>query len=244
MRPHDLGRSGVDRHGSCGVDPRDSPDRGLVGTPRCSITATGVLGSRSICSDWCRSRRRWAADRARRWSPQLAFIATFVLSALAAHFLATRSPGATTCRRGRGRVRVRAVRLPQAPHIQVLASFWTRSASRRCIRYDRTAPAGVGHPRRRRLGSAGAVVRVLLLSWVLVVLWLLWFAVGRWPVRQLAIAAAAFVAGALVSAAFHPRVPRHPPRHVRLQRSFGEIDSSARYASLLSASDELPSGAG
>ena len=70
----------------------------------------------------------------------VAFIATFVLSALGAHFLAY-----TLTRRHDVSI-VAAVafafapyRLPQAPHIQVLASFWTPVCLGALHRYDQTA---------------------------------------------------------------------------------------------------------
>jgi hypothetical protein len=172
----------------------------------------------------------------------VAFIATFVLSALGAHFLAY------TITRRHDVSAVAAVafafapyRLPQAPHIQVLASFWTPICLAALHRYDRTA-----RPRWAILAAAAWVLQALscgyylLFLWVLVVFWLLWFAIGRWPVRQLAIAAAAFIVGALVL------VPFIRGYHVILretygfQRSIGEIRFfSADIASLLSASDEL-----
>src|SRR5260221_8790386 len=134
----------------------------------------------------------------------VAFIATFVLSALGAHFLAYTLTG---------RHDVSAVaaiafafapyRLPQTPHIQVLASYWTPVCLAALHRYDRTA-----RPRWAVAAAAAWALQALSCGYylfflaVLVALWFLWFTVGRWPVRQVGVAAAAFAGGALLLAPF------------------------------------------
>jgi hypothetical protein len=172
----------------------------------------------------------------------VAFIATFVLSALGAHFLAY-----TITKRHDVSI-VAAVafafapyRLGQAPHIQVLASYWTPVCLAALHRYDRTA-----RPRWAIIAATAWVLQALTCGYylfflgALVALWFLWFAIGRWPVRQLVIAVVPFAIGALLL------VPILRGYQVILRgtygyfRAIGEIRFfSADVAGLLFASDEL-----
>lgn len=172
----------------------------------------------------------------------VAFIATFVLSALGAHFLAY------TLTRRHDVSSVAAVafafapyRLPQVPHIQVLASYWTPVCLAALHRYDRTA-----RTRWALIAAAAWVLQALSCGYymlflaVLVALWFLWFAVGRWPVRRLVIGAAPFVAGAILLVPFLHGYQVILRDTYGFTRSIGEVRFfSADLASLLSASDEL-----
>ena len=172
----------------------------------------------------------------------VAFIATFALSALGAHFLAY------TITRRHDVSAVAAVafafapyRLPQTPHIQVLASHWTPICLAALHQYDRTA-----RPRWAMIAAAAWVLQALSCGYyllflaVLTGLWFLWFAVGRWPLRQFAIAAAAFAAGALLVAPFLWGYQVILRDTYGFRRSIAEIRYfSADIAGLLSASDEL-----
>jgi len=172
----------------------------------------------------------------------VAFIATFALSALGAHFLAY-----TITRRHDVSV-VAAVafafapyRLPQTPHVQVLASFWTPVCLAALHRFDQS-----GRPRWAAAAAAAWVLQALSCGYflffllVLAAFWILWFGVGRWTLRQLGVATAAFAAGAILL------VPVLRDYQVILRdtygfkRSIGELRAfSADIASLLSASEDL-----
>src|SRR4030095_7000456 len=134
----------------------------------------------------------------------VAFIATFVLSAFGAHFLAY------TLTRRHDVSAVAAIafafapyRLSQSPHIQGLASQWTPVCLAAMHRYDRT-----GRARWAVIAAAAWVLEglscgyYLLFLAVLLGLWLLWVGGVRWPLRKVAVAAAAFAVGALVMAPF------------------------------------------
>src|SRR5205814_2630906 len=107
----------------------------------------------------------------------VAFIATYALGALGAHFLAY------TLTRRHDVSAVAAIafafapyRLPQAPHIQVLASFWTPVCLAALHRYQDTRRA-----RWVALAAASWVLQALCCGYfamfltVLVGLWFLWF---------------------------------------------------------------------
>jgi hypothetical protein len=172
----------------------------------------------------------------------VAFIATFVLSALGAHFLAY------TITRRHDVSAVAAVafafapyRLPQTPHIQVLASYWTPICLAALHQYDRTA-----RPRWAVMAAGAWVLQALSCGYyllflaVLVGLWLPWFAIGRWRLRQFAIPAAAFAAGALLLTPFLWGYQNILRDTYGFSRSVDEIRFySADIAGLLSASDEL-----
>ena len=149
----------------------------------------------------------------------VAFIATFVLSALGAHFLAY------TMTRRHDVSAVAAVafafapyRLPQTPHIQVLASYWTPVCLAALHRYDRTARPRWADHRGRGLGPPGALVRLLPA---------LPRGAGRALVpvvrdRPMAGAAVRHRGGRVrrrraAARAVPLGIPGHPPRHLRLQ---------------------------
>jgi hypothetical protein len=172
----------------------------------------------------------------------VAFIATFVLSALGAHWLAYTLTG-------RHDVSVLAAlafafapyRLPQTPHIQVLASHWTPICLAALHHYDRTA-----RPRWAVAAAAAWVLQALSCGYYLMFvavlggLWFLWFGAGRWTLRQIAIAAAAFGCGALLLAPFLLGYQTILHDTYNLRRGIGEIRFfSADIAALLYASDEL-----
>jgi hypothetical protein len=172
----------------------------------------------------------------------VAFIATFVLSALGAHFLAY----TVTKRHDVSAVAGVAYafapyRLGQAAHIQVLASYWTPICVAALHRYDSTA-------RRRWAVIAGAawVLQALSCGYylfflsVLVGFWFLWFALGRWPLRKLAVAIVPFVIGAIVLAPFLYGYQVILRDTYGFHRSIGEIRFfSADIAGLLFASPDL-----
>ncbi|HEX4567840.1 MAG TPA: hypothetical protein VH138_14485, partial [Vicinamibacterales bacterium] len=89
-------------------------------------------------------------------------------------------------------------RLAQAPHIQVLASFWTPVCLAALHRYNRDS--------RMRWAAMSAVAWLmqslsngyfLFFTSVLVFLWFLWFAVGRWSWRKIGTLAACFAVAAV-----------------------------------------------
>ena len=172
----------------------------------------------------------------------VAFIATYALGALGAHFLAW------TITRRHDVSAIAAIafafapyRLPQAPHIQVLASFWTPVCLGALHQYAQT-----WRTRWMALASAAWVLQGLSCGYftfflaILVGLWMLWFAIGNWPWRRVATAAAAFAAGALVLAPFLLGYQRILRDTYGFRRSIGEMDAlSADVASLLSAGEDL-----
>ena len=173
----------------------------------------------------------------------VAFIPTFVLSALGAHFLAytiTKRHDAVGGRR-RG-VRVRAIPAGAGashpgPRVVLDAGLPRGAAPLRPAPRARDGPL---------IAVAAWVMQALSCGYylfflgLLIALWFLWFAAGRWPVRRLAVAIAAFAAGALLLAPLLPRLPGHPPGTYGFKRSIGEIRAfSADVAGLLYASDEL-----
>jgi hypothetical protein len=172
----------------------------------------------------------------------VAFILTIVLSGLGAHFLAY------TITKRHDAAAVAGVafafapyRLAQAPHIQVLASFWTPICLAALHRYDRT-----GRTRWILLAVMAWVIQAVSCGYylfflaALVTLWFLWFAIGRWPMRRVAAAGAAFAAGALLLAPLFHGYQVIMRDTYGLKRSIGEIRAfSADVAGLLYATDEL-----
>jgi hypothetical protein len=169
-------------------------------------------------------------------------LATYVLCGLGAYFLAL----TLTDRRDAAFVAGVAFafapyRTAQLPHIQVLTSFWTPICLAALHRYDREAST------RWAVLAAGAWLMQSLSNGyymffltVLLVLWLAWFAIGRWPLRQWSRLAVAFaVAGLLLL----PSVLGY--KHILkdtygFSRELGTIqDYSADVGALLHASDEL-----
>jgi hypothetical protein len=130
----------------------------------------------------------------------VAFLTTFVLSGLGAHFLAF------TLTRRHDAALVAGVafafapyRLAQASHIQVLASYWSPICLAALHRYGSTSKAR---------WAAVAVVAWLMQALscgyflfflsVLLALWVLYFAIGRWRLRQFAVLAGMFGVAALL----------------------------------------------
>ena len=171
----------------------------------------------------------------------VALIATFVLSAMAAHFLAF----TLTKRHDAAVVAALAFafapyRLVQVSHIQVLASFWSPV----CL--------GALHRHGRTSNSTWAIVAAV--AWlmqalscgyflfflsVLLVLWVLWFAIGRWTVKQFVIVAVLFAIAALVLLPFLLGYQAILRDTYGFTRSLQEIRLfSADVAGLLLASDE------
>jgi F5/8 type C domain len=170
------------------------------------------------------------------------FIATYALGALAAHFFAW----TLTRRHDVSAIAAAAFafapyRLPQAPHLQVLASFWTPLCLGALHRYAESWRA-----RWIALAAAAWVLQGLscgyfvLFLGVLVAFWFFWFAIGHWPVRRVAVALSAFAAGALVLAPFLYGYQMILRDTYGFKRSIGEMGMfSADVASLLSAGEDL-----
>ena len=172
----------------------------------------------------------------------VALVATFVLSGLGAHFL-----GYTLTRRHDAAFvagiayAFAPYRLAQLPHIQVLASYWTPVCLAALHLYGRE-----GHRRWAILAAAAWLLQALTCGYyffflsVLLVLWLLWFGAGRWPLRRIAAVAAAFAGAALLYAPILHAYKVILKDTYGLSRSLGEIQGfSADVAGLLYASEEL-----
>ena len=169
-------------------------------------------------------------------------LATYFFSALGAHFLAY------TLTRRHDAAFVAGVayafapyKLAQLPHIQVLSAYWAPVCLAALHRYGRE-PA----PRWILLAAIAWLMQALSCGYymfflsVLLALWMLWFALGRWSVKALAGAAVAFGAAALLM------VPVLRDYQVILHdtygfsRSIGEIRFySADVAGLLLAPEDL-----
>jgi hypothetical protein len=132
-------------------------------------------------------------------------------------------------------------KLAQLPHIQVLSAYWAPVCLAALHRYSRE-PA----PRWILLAAFAWLMQALSCGYymfflsVLLALWMLWFALGRWSVKALALAAAAFGAAAILI------VPILRDYQVILRdtygfsRSIGEIRFySADVAGLLLAPEDL-----
>jgi hypothetical protein len=172
----------------------------------------------------------------------VAFIATFALSGLAAHALAY-----TLTRRHDVSLLAGLAfafapyRLAQAAHIQVLASFWTPACLAALHRLGDS-----GRTRWAAAASACWVLQALCCGYylffllVLVGLWLAWFALGRWPARRLVTALGAFAAGAALLVPLLLGYQRILHDTYGLKRAIGEAGAfSADLASLLKASEDL-----
>lgn len=129
-------------------------------------------------------------------------IATYILSALGGYFL-----GYTLTRRHDAAFVAGIAfgfapyRLAQVPHIQVLSAYWTPACLAALHRYDRERrPRWIGFAAFAWLAQALSCGYYLFFLSALLALWLLWFAVGRWPLRALGHAALAFGAAALMMA--------------------------------------------
>lgn len=172
----------------------------------------------------------------------VALIASYILCGLGAHFLAY------TLTRRHDAAFVAGVayafapyRLAQAPHIQVLSSYYAPVCLAALHRYDRSGAA-----RWAALASGAWLLQSLANGYfffffsVLLLGWFVWFAVGRWPIAKLGVVAAWFAGAALV---LSPTLIGY--RHILTDiygftRPLEEIQHfSADVASLLHATDEL-----
>ena len=171
----------------------------------------------------------------------VALIATYVLSALGAHFLAY------TITRRHDVSALAAVafafapyRLAQVPHIQTLSSYWAPVCLAALHLYDRT-----GRTRWAVAAAAAWFLQALACGYylfflsVLGALWVAWFAVGRWPLRRFAISGAAFVTAALLVVPFLRGYQVILRDTYGLKRAIGEIRFfSADVAGLLLAAED------
>jgi hypothetical protein len=169
-------------------------------------------------------------------------IATYVFSALGAHFLAY------TLTRRHDAAFVAGVayafapyKLAQVPHIQVLSAYWAPVCLAALHRYGR-------EPRARWILLAALAWLMQALSCgyymfflsVLLAFWMLWFALGRWSVKALAGAAAAFAAAAILIAPVLRDYQVILHDRYGFSRSPGEIRFySADVAGLLLAPEDL-----
>ena len=172
----------------------------------------------------------------------VALLATFALSGMAAHYLAF------TLTRRHDAAFVAGVafafapyRLAQVSHIQVVASWFTPLCLAALHRYGRTAK-----PRWAILAAAAWLLQALACGYflfflsVLLALWLLWFALGRWSGRQIAVVCACFVVAATLLIPILSAYQSILRDTYGLKRSIGEIRLfSADVAGLLFATDEL-----
>src|SRR5262249_52426821 len=132
-------------------------------------------------------------------------------------------------------------RLAQLPHIQVLAAFWAPICLAALHLYDRD--------RRLRwaLLAAGAWLLeslsngyFLFFLSVLLLLWFLWFAVGRWPWRQVAVPALCFAGAGVLMMPVLLGYKHILTDTYGFSRGLGAIqDYSADVGSLLHATDEV-----
>lgn len=172
----------------------------------------------------------------------VALIATFVLSALGAHFLAY----TLTHRHDAAFIAALAFafapyRLAQVPHIQVLASFWTPVCLAALHRYTASRQS-----KWAALAAFAWFMQALSCGYylfflsTLLALWLPWFAVGRWAWRQLAVAGAGFGAAALLLVPVLTGYQSILLGTYGMKRAPGEIRFfSADVAGLLFATNEL-----
>lgn len=179
-------------------------------------------------------------------SPLLAYnvtiLAAYLFSALGAYFL-----GYTVTRRHDAAFvagiayAFAPYRIAQVPHVQVLAAYWCPVCLAALHRYDR-------EPRARWIGLAAAawLMQALTCGYymfflsVLVALWMLWFAPGRWSRRALGGAALAFGAAAILMAPILMAYQSILRDSYGFSRSLAEIRIfSADVASLLAASEDL-----
>ena len=182
----------------------------------------------------------------------VALIASYVLCGLGAHFLAY------TLTRRHDAAFVAGVayafapyRLAQAPHIQVLSSYWAPVCLAALHRYDRSPTSDLQPPRESTLkwaalASAAWLMQSLASGYflfflsVLLICWLLWHAIGRWPLTKLARLAACFVPAGLVLLPVLLGYRSILHGTYGFTRPLEEIQHfSADMAGLLSASEEL-----
>ena len=132
----------------------------------------------------------------------VALLASYLLCALGGYFLGLTITGRHDAAFVAGLAYGFApYRLAQLPHIQVLASGWTPICLASLHRYDATS-------RRRWAAAASAAWLMQGLSngyflfflSALVACWLVWFALARWPLKKIGIAAAAWIPSIVVIA--------------------------------------------
>jgi len=172
----------------------------------------------------------------------VAFLATFVLSGLGAHFLAF------TLTKRHDAAFIAGVafafapyRLAQASHIQVLASYWSPICLAALHRYGGTSKA-----RWAALAVIAWLMQALSCGYflfflsVLLALWFLYFAIGRWTLRQFAVLAGMFGVASLLLLPFLLGYQRILQGIYGFTRSLYEIRLfSADVMGLLLAPDEL-----
>ena len=169
-------------------------------------------------------------------------LASYFFSALGAHFL-----GYTLTRRHDAAFVAGVAyafapyKLAQLPHIQVLSAYWAPVCLAALHRYDRDSKT-----RWVALAAAAWLMQALSNGYylfflsLLLVLWLVWFALGRWSLPKLLRLAGFFAIAAVALAPFLLGY-----RHILVDtygfsRGLGEIRGfSADVASLLHASDDL-----
>ena len=169
-------------------------------------------------------------------------LATYVLSGLGAYFLAY----TLTRRHDASFVAGLAFafapyRVAQLPHIQVLTSFWTPVCLAALHRYDREPS-----PRWAGLAAGAWLMQSLSNGYymfflsVLLALWFVWFAIGRWPLAQIARLAAFFLVAALLLLPVLLGYKEILQDTYGFARHLGTIqDFSADIGALLHASDEM-----
>ncbi len=183
----------------------------------------------------------------------VALLASYVLCALSAYFLAftlTRSHDASFVA---GLAFAFApYRLAQLPHIQVMTSFWTPLCLAALHRYDEEATSNAFAP---GSFSGGGWAIAAAASWymqamsngyfffflsLLIALWLAWFVPGRWPMKRLAGLAAAFLGAMLLFVPVLLGYSRILTGVYGFRRGYEAVAMySADVASLLQASDDL-----
>jgi hypothetical protein len=169
-------------------------------------------------------------------------LATYFFSALGAHFL-----GYTLTRRHDAAFVAGVAfafapyKLAQLPHIQVLSAYWAPVCLAALHRYSRE-PA----PRWVLLAAFAWLMQALSCGYymfflsVLLALWMLWFALGRWSLKALARMAAAFGVAALLIAPILRDYQVILRDTYGFSRSIGEIRFySADVAGLLLAPEDL-----
>ena len=132
-------------------------------------------------------------------------------------------------------------RVAQLPHVQVLAAFWAPVCLAALHRYDRSPRVGWAV-----LAAAAFLMQSLTNGYflfflpVLLLLWFLWFAVARWPWRQIGVLAACFAVAAVLIAPVLLGYKHILVDTYGFSRGLGAIqDFSADVGSLLHASDEV-----
>lgn len=172
----------------------------------------------------------------------IALLASYIFSGLGAYFLVytlTRRHDAAFV--GGLAFAFAPYRAAQLPHIQVLSAYWTPVCLAALHRYD-----GEPHTRWAALAAAAWLMQALACGYylffltVLLSLWFLWFAVGRWSVRQFAIVFLAWTVAALLLMPVLEGYKHYLTDTYGFTRGIGSIRTfSADVGSLLHASDEL-----